>query len=164
MLFRSGSLRPCVDFRKLNDISKRQSNPLPNIDDLLSYVGRGKVYTKVDLYSGFWQIPLRKSDREKTAFTTPGGLYQFKVMPFGLKNAPGTFQSYMEKVLKDVLHKFVEVYIDDIIIYSENEEEHAHHVQIVFSLLQQANLKMKIEKCNFGVKRIEFLEIGRAHV
>ena len=96
------SLRPCVDFRKLNDITKRQSNPLPNIDDLLTYayVGKGKIYTKVDLYSGFWQIPLRKSDREKTAFTTPRGLYQFKVMPFGLKNAPATFQSYMEKCLK----------------------------------------------------------------
>ena len=78
-------------------------------------------------------------------------------MPFGLKNAPATFQSYMEKVLKDVLHIFVEVYIDDIIIYSENEEDHAHHVQIVFALLEQANLRMKIEKCNFGVKRIEFL-------
>ena len=91
------SLRPCVDFRKLNDITKRQSNPLPNIDDLLTYVGKGKIYTKVDLYSGFWQIPLRKSDREKTGFTTPRGLYQFKVMPFGLKNAPATFQSYMKK-------------------------------------------------------------------
>ena len=105
MLFRSKpdqSWRPCVDYRKLNSMTKRQSNPLPNIDDILTNISKGKIYTQVDLYSGYWQIPLRKQDREKTAFVTADGLFQWKVMPFGLKNAPATFQSFMEKVLKPV--------------------------------------------------------------
>ena len=100
------SWRPCVDYRRLNAMTVRQNNPLPVIDDLLVNVSKGQVYTQVDLYSGFWQIPMREEDKPKTAFTTPRGLFQWKVMPFGLMNAPATFQSYMEKVLEPLLHKF----------------------------------------------------------
>ena len=151
------TLRPCVDYRRLNAQTKRDSSPLPNIDDLLANVSRRKIYTQVDLYSGFWQIPLREEDKPKTAFITPMGLFQWTVMPFGLMNAPATFQTFMEKVLKPVLHDIVEVYIDDIVIFSENEEEHAKHVKIVFDLLHEAGLKMKIDKCHFGVKNMNFL-------
>ena len=107
----------------------------------------------MDLYSGFWQIPMNPADIEKTAFTSPLGLFEWKFMPFGLTNAPATLQAVMEKVLAPVLWKTCVAYIDDLVIFSQTEEEHLEHL----SLLDEAGLRMKVEKCHFGVKRMQLL-------
>ena len=120
-------------------------------------VGTGKIYTRMDLYSAFWQVPVRSSDVEKTAFTSPMGLHEFLFMPFGLKNAPATFQSLIDKVLAPVLNKICVAYLDDVIVYSNSEEEHAEHVAQVLDLLYAAGLRVKIEKCDFGVRKMELL-------
>lgn len=109
------------------------------------------------MYSGFWQIPLAEEDIPKTAFTTPIGLYEWLVMPYGLTNAPATIQSVMDTVLKDHIRQFCEVYIDDLVIYSNTLEEHIQHVSLVFDLLKKAGLKMKIEKCHFAVTSMNLL-------
>jgi hypothetical protein len=152
-----GSLRPCVDYRRLNLQTKPNTYPLPVIDDLLGRVSEGKIFTQMDLYSGFWQIPMHPPDIKKTAFTSPLGLFEWKFMPFGLMNAPATFQAIMEKVLAPVLWKTCVVYIDDLVIFSQNEEEHLEHLAEVLKLLDEAGLRMKVEKCHFGVKRMQLL-------
>ena len=124
---------------------------------MLNRMAKGKVYTQVDMYSGFWQIPLAEEDREKSAFITPLGLFEWVVMPFGLTNAPATFQSFMEKVLHQYLGSICDIYIDDLVIYSENLEEHVEHVGKVFDLLKAEGLRMKIEKCHFAVQEMNFL-------
>jgi hypothetical protein len=152
-----GSWRPCVDYRRLNELTVRNNYPLPVIDDILASVGSGKVFTRIDLYSAFWQVPVKETDIPKTAFTCPMGLYEFVFMPFGLKNAPATFQCVINHVLAPVLGKFCVAYLDDVIIYSENEQEHAEHVKIVLDLLINAGLRIKIDKCDFGVTEMELL-------
>ena len=114
-------------------------------------------FTTLDLASGYWQVEMKEDDREKTAFITPFGLYEFTVMPFGLCNAPATFQRLMNYVLQDHLGKFVSVYLDDIIIYSKNFEQHLDHIKLVFESLRQANLKIKLKKCFFCLPNIPFL-------
>jgi hypothetical protein len=151
------SWRPCVDYRCLNQQTKPNTYPLPVIDDLLAKVSEGKIFTQMDLYSGFWQIPMNPADIEKTAFTSPLGLYEWKFMPFGLMNAPATFQAVMEKVLAPVLWKTCVVYIDDLVIFSQTEEEHLEHLAEVLKLLDEAGLRMKVEKCHFGVRRMQLL-------
>jgi hypothetical protein len=152
-----GSWRPCVDYRRLNELTVRNNYPLPVIDDILASVGSGKVFTRIDLYSAFWQVPVKETDIPKTAFTCPMGLYEFIFMPFGLKNAPATFQCVINHVLAPVLGKCCVAYLDDVIIYSDNEQEHAEHVRMVLDLLIQAGLRIKIDKCDFGVTEMELL-------
>ena len=115
------------------------------------------IYTSVDLKKGFWQVPIAEKDRCKTAFSTKYGTYEFLVMPFGLTNAPATFQRMMNKLLEDYIGKFVEVYVDDIIIYSKNFEEHLIHLEKVFKALNEVNLKLSIEKSKFCQKEVKFL-------
>ena len=144
-----GSWRPCIDYRGLNSMTIRDSYPLPIIDDVLSKVGAGKVFSKIDLFSGYWQVPIHKPDIEKTAFCTSSGLYEYIYMPMGLRNAAATFQRMMEEVLAPLLGKCCVVYLDDIAIFSPDENQHLKDLEAVFQLLQQAGLRMKIEKCSF---------------
>ena len=154
---KTGDKRICIDYRKLNANTKTDAFPLPRIDDLLDSYRNANWFTTLDLASGYWQVEMKEDDREKTAFITPFGLYEFTVMPFGLCNAPATFQRLMNYVLQDHLGKFVSVYLDDIIIYSKNFEQHLDHIKLVFESLRQANLKIKLKKCFFCLPNIPFL-------
>jgi hypothetical protein len=151
-----GTYRFCVDYRKLNVITKRDVYPLPRIDDTLDMLGQARYFSTLDLQSGFWQIPINPADIEKTAFSTPRGHYEFQVMPFGLTNAPATFQRFMDIVLRD-LKTFCLVYIDDIIIFSRTFDEHVQHLQQVFDKLIGANVVVKPSKCHFLRPSVKFL-------
>ena len=145
---KDGSKRFCVDFRRLNKITKMKSYPLPLIDDILALLGNAKYFTSLDLKSGYWQVLMDEADKEKTAFTCHRGLFQFNVMPFGLSNAPAIFQELMSIVLAD-LDQFAIAYLDDILIFSSSLEEHMSHIQQVFDRLRQHDLKLKLKKCHF---------------
>ena len=155
---KGGELRLCVDYRKLNALTKPDMYPLPRIDDMLESFSGASWFTTLDLASGYWQIAMDPKDIEKTAFITPFGLYEFLVMPFGLAYAPGTFQRLMNNILHDYLGRFVAVYLDDIIIYSKGTfENHIGHLKQVFETLRRANLKIKLKKCYFCLPNIHFL-------
>ena len=132
-----GSVRLCIDYRRLNEVSKFDAYPMPRIDDLLERLGGAEYLTSLDLTKGYWQIPLRPGDKEKTAFVTPKGLFQFSRMPFGLHGAAATFQRLMDRVLAPV-KAFAGAYIDDILIYSKSWEEHLEHR--VLQVLQEVQL------------------------
>jgi hypothetical protein len=154
---KDGSLRFCVDYRGLNKVTKRDQHPLPLPEDQFRRLHGAKIFSKLDLMSGYYQIRMEESSIDKTAFTTPYGLYEFTVMPFGLTNAPATFSRLMQDVLKDFLHDFVLVYLDDILIYSKNEIEHAQHLEMVLQKLQENQLYAKLSKCCFFQQSVEYL-------
>lgn len=155
---KDGTYRLCVDYRKLNKVTKPDAFPLPRIDDILESFGKSKWFTTLDLASGYWQVGMHPDDVEKTAFITPFGLYEFLVMPFGLSYAPGTFQRLMNHVLQDFLDLFVAVYLDDVIIYTDGSfEQHMDHLRQVFQKIEAANLKIKLKKCYFCLPNIHFL-------
>ena len=145
---KDGSKRFCVDFRKLNQITKPNSYPLPLIDDILALLGKAKYFTSLDLKSGYWQVLMDEADKEKTAFACHRGLFEFNVMPFGLSNAPAIFQELMAIVLQG-LSQFATAYLDDILIFSETLETHLSHLEAVFDKLRQHGLKLKLKKCSF---------------
>jgi hypothetical protein len=159
---KNNNFRFCIDYRKLNSVTKPDAYPLPRIDELLERYQTARWFTSMDLASGFHQVEMSEEDKEKTAFICSEGLYEFNVMPFGLRNAPGTFQRLMDKVLKDHIGDFVEVYVDDIMIYSKSLEDHMIHIEKVLQKLRDYNLVIKLKKCRFCQKKIEFLghEIG----
>ena len=152
-----GSPRFCVDYRRLNDITRKDSYPLPRMDDLLDRLGEAKFRSVMDLASGYWQIPMAREDREKTAFITPDGLFEFVVMPFGLCNAPAHFQRAMNKVLAGMNFFFTCVYLDDVIVFSKTFEEHIDHLDKVLTRLEQVGLKAKLAKCSFCKKEVKYL-------
>jgi hypothetical protein len=152
-----GSLRACVDYRKVNSKTKRNRAPLPRIDDVYDQLQGAKVFSNLDLTSGYHQIRIKSSDVEKTAFNSPLGLFQFKVLPFGLCNAPSAFQATMNKVLAGYIGVFVQVYLDDILIYSETESEHVEHVRLVLQRLRDSCLFAKLAKCRFMQSEVKFL-------
>ncbi|GBG88538.1 hypothetical protein CBR_g48007 [Chara braunii] len=154
---KGGTLRMCIDYRGLNVITVKNAEPLPRIDDLLDRVQGCRYFTKIDLKSGYHQIAIRPEDRHKTAFQTRYGLYEFVVMPFGLCNAPGTFQHAMNRIFHDYLDKFIVVYLDDILIFSRTIEEHTEHLKTVLGLLRQHQYKVNLEKCEFGRTKILYL-------
>ncbi|HKO65787.1 MAG TPA: pol polyprotein, partial [Candidatus Nitrosocosmicus sp.] len=152
---KDGTLRFCIDYRGVNSLTKKDSYPLPNIDAVLTSLGGKKVFSSIDLASGYWQIKMSKDSQEKTAFSAAGKLWQWVVMPFGLTTAPATFQRLMNNILGDLT--FVIVYLDDILICSRNWQEHLEHLSIVFERLKSAGLRMKPSKCSFGVQELIFL-------
>jgi len=151
-----GTKRFCVDFRKLNSVTKPMSYPLPLIDDILAQLGEAKFFTCLDLKSGYWQVKMDENDKEKTAFACHRGLFQFLVMPFGLCNAPSVFMLLMNIVLQG-LEDFACAYLDDVIIFSRTAEEHRKHIELVFQRLREHNLKLKLKKCKFYQSETEYL-------
>jgi len=149
--------RLVIDFRKLNEKTISDRYPIPNIADILDRIGRTKYFTTIDLASGFHQIEMNPQDANKTAFTVENGHYEFTRMPFGLKNAPATFQRVMDNVLGDLIGNVCLVYLDDIIIFSPSLQKHISDIKLVFSKLLNANLKIQPAKCNFLRKEIDFL-------
>jgi hypothetical protein len=154
---KDGTLRLCVDYRKLNAITRKNSYPLPNIGELRERLSKAKILTSLDLREGYYQVRMKEGDEWKTAFRTRYGLYEYQVMPFGLTNAPATFQALINNVLRKHLDVFVIAYLDDILIYSENEEDHVKHVQTVLDLLDKHHLRLKPSKCAFHKEELDFL-------
>jgi hypothetical protein len=151
------TLQMCVDYRPLNEVTMKNKYPLPRIDILFDQLTGAQVFSKIDLRSGYHQIRVRPEDIPKTAFTTRYGLFEYLVMSFGLTNAPAHFTYMMNSVFMPELDKFVVVFIDDILIYSKNEEEHARHLRIVLTRLREHQLYAKFSKCAFWLKEIPFL-------
>src|SRR4051812_20978074 len=154
---KEGSMRLCVDYRQLNKVTIKNKYPLPRIDDLMDQLVGACVFSKIDLRSGYHQIRVRAEDIQKTAFRTRYGHYEYSVMPFGVTNAPGVFMEYMNRIFHDYLDKFVVVFIDDILIYSKSEEEHAEHLRAVLSVLKEKKLFAKLSKCEFWLSEVSFL-------
>ena len=154
---KDGSTRFCVDFRKVNDLTQKDAQPLPRIDDTLDSMGEACYFSTLDLASGYWQVAVDPRDREKTAFATPFGRHQFRVMPFGLCNAPATFQRLMEQVLAGLHWTSCLVYLDDIIVFSRSISEHLKKLRDVFSRLKKAGLKIKPSKCHLLQKSVHYL-------
>ncbi|GBG88804.1 hypothetical protein CBR_g48419 [Chara braunii] len=147
----------CIEYRGLNAITVKNREPLPRIDDLLDRVQGCRYFSKINMKSGYHQIAIRPEDQHKTAFYSRYGLYEFVVMPFGLCNAPGTFQRAMNRIFHDYLDKFVIVYLNDILIFSKTVEEHVAHLDEVLNLLRQYKFKINGEKCEFGRTRVLYL-------
>jgi len=147
----------CVDYRLLNAVTIKNKYPLPRIDILFDQLAKAKVFSKIDLRSGYHQIKIRPEGIPKTAFSTRYGLYEYLVMSFGLTNAPAHFMYLMNSVFIPELDKFVVVFIDDILVYSENAQEHEEHLRIVLTRLREHQLYAKFNKCEFWLKKVPFL-------
>ena len=146
----------CVDYRPLNEVTIKNKYPLPRIDILFDQLTRARVFSKIDLRSGYHQIRIRPEVIPKTTFTTRYGLFEYLVMSFGLTNASAHFTYLMNSVFMDELDKFVVVFIDDILIYSKNEEEHATHLRIGLTRLKEHQLYAKFSKCTFWLRKSNF--------
>lgn len=154
---KDNSMRMCVDYRSLNEVTIKNKYPLPRIDDLFDQLKGASVFSKIDLRSGYHQLKIRPEDIPKTAFTTRYGLYEFTVMSFGLTNAPAYFMNMMNKVFMEFLDKFVVVFIDDILIYSKDEEEHEEHLRMILDKLREHRLYAKFSKSEFWLSQVAFL-------
>ena len=154
---KDGSTRFCVDYRKLNSLTRKDAYPLPRVDDTLDTLAGAKWFTTLDLISGYWQVEMSCKDREKTAFCTPEGLFEFKVMPFGLCNAPATFQRLMDMILAGLQWSNCLVYLDDVIIVGKTFEDHLCNLRDVLERLRSAGLTLQPAKCAFCRKEVHFL-------
>eukprot|EP00731_Ephydatia_muelleri_P037077 Em0391g6a len=154
---KDGSTRFCVDFHQLNSLTKKDAHPLPRVDDTLDSLSGAQWFCTIDLASGYWQVEVAEEDKEKTAFSTTFGLFQFRTMPFGLCNAPSTFQRLMERVLTGLHWSTCLVYIDDIILFSRTVQEHFQNLTEVFRRLKQAGLKLKPRKCHLFRNKVKYL-------
>ncbi|KAG8503904.1 hypothetical protein CXB51_001877 [Gossypium anomalum] len=154
---KDGSMRLCIDYRQLNKVTVKNKYPLPRIDDLFDQLKGATVFSKIDLRSGYYQLRVKESDVPKTAFRTRYGHYEFLVMPFGLTNAPAIFMDLMNRIFRPYLDKFVVVFIDDILIYSHDETEHAEHLRTVLQILRDNQLYAKFSKSEFWLREVGFL-------
>ncbi|XP_050238154.1 uncharacterized protein LOC126687641 [Mercurialis annua] len=154
---KDGTMRLCIDYRQLNKVTIRNKYPLPRIDDLFDQLQGARVFSKIDLRSGYHQLKIKNPDVPKTAFRTRYGHYEFLVMPFGLTNAPAAFMDLMNRVFKPYRDSFVIVFIDDILVYSRSEEEHAEHLRLVLQTLREKQLYAKFSKCEFWLRKFMFL-------
>ena len=159
-----GSVRFCTDFRKVNDCTKSDSYPIPRMDDCIDRVGNSKYLTKFDLLKGYWQVPLTAQAREISAFVTPDGLYQYKVMPFGMKNSGATFQRLMNRVIAGLENVYA--YIDDVLVVSNDWSEHLNQIKAFFERCSEAQLTINLPKSEFCKATIVYLghEIGQGKV
>jgi hypothetical protein len=149
--------RMCINYRALNEVTIKNKYPLPRIEDLFDQLRGVSVFSKIDMRSGYHQLRIRPSDIPKTAFITMYGLYEFTVMSFGLTNALAFFMNLMNSVFMDYLDKFVVVFIDDILIYSQSEEEHVDHLKMVLQRLREHQLYAKLSKREFWIDEVMFL-------
>ncbi|GKD16778.1 putative reverse transcriptase domain-containing protein, partial [Tanacetum coccineum] len=147
----------CIDYRELNKLTVKNRYPLPRIVDLFDQLQGSSVYSKIDLRSGYHQLRVLEEDIPKTAFRTRYSHYEFQVMPFGLTNAPAVFMDLMNRAYKPYLDKFMIVFIDDILIYSKNKQEHKKHLKLILELLKKEELYAKFSKCEFWIPKIQFL-------
>ena len=154
---KDGTKRLCIDFRPLNAVAERSSFPLPKIQDIFAVLNGKKWFSLIDIARGFWQIKVAEESRKKTAFNTPFGQFEFNRLPFGLNSAPGAFQAVMTEALADILWINCCVYIDDILVFTETYEEHLEALDQVLTRLRQANLKIKLSKCEFARTQLHYL-------
>jgi hypothetical protein len=154
---KDGTRRMCIDYRALNEVTIKNKYPLLRIEDLFDQLRGASVFSKIDLRSGYHQLRIRPSNIPKTTFITKYGLYEFTVMSFGLTNVPAFFMNLMKSVFMDYLDKFVVVFIDDILIYSQSEEEHVNHLKMVLQRLREHQLYAKLSKCEFLIDEVLFL-------
>ena len=152
-----GSTRFCIDYRKVNSVTKKDAYPLPRIDDTLNALGGAKYFITLDLQSGYWQVGLEEKSKEVTAFTTSKGHWEFNVLPFGLTNAPATFQRLMDLVLTGLHWSECLVYLDDIIIFGRTFDEHLSRLRTVLERLNQAGLTLKPSKCQWARNEVKYL-------
>ena len=150
-----GGFRFCTDFRKVNDKTKSDSFPIPRIADCIDQIGNAKFVSTFDMLKGYWQVPLTQRAREISAFVTPSGLYQYKVMPFGMKNAPATFQRMVNKLVRDI--DGCEGYIDDVVIFSDNWSDHIRQIERFFQIMREAKLTINLMKSEFGKATVKYL-------
>ena len=154
---KDGSLRRCIDYRQLNRVTIKNKYPLPRIDDLFDQLQGAKWFSKIDLRPGYHQVRVREKDISKTAFRTRYGHYEFRVMSFGLTNALAVFMNLMNNVFKPFVDLFVIVFINDILVYSRTEAEHADHLRTVLEILRARELYAKFFKCKFWLNSVTFL-------
>lgn len=169
MLFQKkhdGSLRLCIDYRALNKVTIKNKYPIPLIADLFDQLGGAKFFSKLDLRPGYYQVRIAEGDEAKTTCVTRYGAFEFLVMPFSLTNALATFCTLMNKLFHPYLDKFVVVYLDDIVVYSDTLEEHVNHLRKVFQVLRENELYVKREKCDFAKEEVIFLghKVGRGQL
>jgi hypothetical protein len=154
---KDGTLRLCIDFRQLKKYTIKNKYPLPRIDDLFDQLREAKMFSKIDLRAGYYQVRIKEEDIHKTTFRTRCGHYEFVVVPFGLTNALVFFMCLMNGIFRNYLDKFGIVFLDDILIYSKFEEEHEHHLRLVLQVLREHQLYAQLSKCYFYQKKIHYL-------
>ena len=160
MLFvkkKDGTRRLCIDYRQLNKLTIKNKYPLPKIDDLFDQLKDASIFSKIDLRSGYHQLIIKDVDLHKTAFRKRYGHYEFLVMPFGLTNAPTAFMDLMNRVFRPYVDQFVVVFIDDILVYSKDRENHDTHLRVVLETLRKEQLYAKLRKCEFWLNEVSFL-------
>uniref|UniRef100_A0A2S2NFW4 RNA-directed DNA polymerase n=1 Tax=Schizaphis graminum TaxID=13262 RepID=A0A2S2NFW4_SCHGA len=154
---KDGSARLCIDYRRLNDVTESDAYPMPDLNKLIRQMRGARIFSVLDLRSGYWQVPLNQNARKYTAFRTRRGLYHFRVLPFGLKNSPMTFARLMNEVLRGYIDDFVQVYLDDIVVFSMNTDDHRHHLDNILERLKRYGLTCNTGKCRIGSTEISFL-------
>jgi hypothetical protein len=158
-----GTIRFCIDYRKLNAVTENDSYALPRVDDCLDSLGDARYFSTMDANCGYWQIDVNEADRAKTAFDSHRGLYQFKRMPFGLMTAPATFQRAIDIFLSSVRFQCALTYLDDIVIYSPTFEQHLEDLSKVLKLLRDAGVSLKRAKCSFAALHVKYLGLKVSH-